>query len=334
MEILVIDRPLVRRLLPMEECVQAMREALASLARGECVQPLRSIMWLPGKKGALGLMPGYTGRPSAAGVKVVTVFPGNHGTEYDSHQGAVLLFDSDHGHLLALAEAGEITAIRTAAVSAVATDLLAKEEAGDLALLGSGVQARQHLEAMSCVRSLRRVRVWSPTRDHCEEFASRLSGRFGCRVETVTGPREAVEGADLICTTTFASEPVLKGEWLVPGAHINAVGSSLPTSRELDTLAVLRSRLFVDRLESTLNEAGDFLIPKKEGVIGDEHIQGEIGDILEGKTGGRGEDHEITLFKSLGLAVEDVQAIEWIYRKALEQGVGVKVPFGGSKDAS
>ncbi|HSR66428.1 MAG TPA: ornithine cyclodeaminase family protein [Acidobacteriota bacterium] len=333
MEILVIDRPLVRRLLPMGQCIGAMRKALAGLARGEGVQPLRTIMWLPEKKGAIGLMPGYTADPPAAGVKVVTVFPQNHGTEFDSHQGAVLLFHAQHGYLLALAEAGEITAIRTAAVSAVASDLLARPQAGDLAILGSGVQARQHLEAMSCVRDLRRVRVWSPTREHREDFAARLSGRFGCRVEAMRGPRETVEGADLICTTTFASQPVLEGGWLAPGCHINAVGSSLPTARELDSQAVLRSRLFIDRLESTLNEAGDFLIPKEEGVIDDSHIQGEIGDILEGKIEGRRGHHEITLFKSLGLAVEDVQAVEWIYRQALSQGVGEKVPFGGPKEA-
>jgi ornithine cyclodeaminase len=207
---------------------------------------------------------------------------------------------------LAIVDASEITAIRTAATSAVATKLLAREGASDLAILGSGVQARTHLEAMLLARRIQRVRLWSPNPDHARRFAERETQRHGIKVEAKGTAKEAVAEADIICTTTAAREPVLMGKWIAPGAHVNAVGSSVPFTRELDTAAVVKARLFVDRRESTVNEAGDFLFPKKEGAIGDDHIQGEIGEILLGQVVGRASAAEITLFKSLGLAVEDL----------------------------
>ncbi len=316
----------------MDECIEVMEQVLKTLAKGDAVQPLRNLMWLPDKQGIVGVMPAYTGAPEAAGVKIVTVFPGNHGTEYDSHQGAVMLFDTKNGCLRAIAEAGEITAIRTAAVSGVATRLLAREDAGDLAILGSGVQAREHLEAVAAVRELRRVRVWSPTVKHRIEFARRETERQNLTVEPVDSAREAVLGADIICTTTFAQQPVVAGRWISPGAHINAVGSSVPQYRELDTDAVKNASFFIDRLESTLSEAGDFLIPKSEGAIDDGHIRGEIGEVLIGAKEGRTSADEITLFKSLGLAVEDVASIQHIYEKARESGVGTSIEFGGPQD--
>jgi ornithine cyclodeaminase len=186
---------------------------------------------------------------------------------------------------------------------------------------------------MLLARKIRRVRVWSRTLDHAQAFAQRESERHNIQVEPIATAREAVEGADIICTTTAAREPVLMGDWLAPGAHINAVGSSVSSARELDTAAVVKSRLFVDRRESTLNEAGDFLIPKKEGVIGDDHIQGEIGEVLLGQVAGRKSPEEITLFKSLGLAVEDVASAQHIYQKAAAKGAGTWIEFGGSRYA-
>lgn len=334
MEVLVINQQEVPRLLPMETCIEVMEQALKTLAAGEAITPLRPVLWLPEKVGALGMMPAYLGDLQAMGIKVVSVFPGNQGTEYDSHQGAVLLFETVHGRLLAIIDASEITALRTAATSAVATRLLANPEAGDLAILGSGVQARSHLEAMLKVRPIRRVRVWSRTAANARAFAERESARHGVTIEVMATAQEAVEGADLICTTTAAREPVLMGRWLKPGAHINAVGSSVPFARELDTEAVLRARLFVDRRESTLNEAGDFLIPKQEGALDDDHIRGEIGEVLLGVVPGRTSSEEITLFKSLGLAVEDVAAAHAIYQAALAQGAGRRVELGGSRHAT
>lgn len=302
---------------------------LESLARDEVFQPLRNITWLPGKEGALATMPAYSSRLNAAGLKVIAYFPGNRGTDLDTHQGAVLLFNGSNGRLQAVVDATEITAIRTAAVSAVATRLLAREQTERLAILGSGTQAQTHLEAMLVVRPFRQVQVWSRTIENAERFARREGERHGIAVQAAPSARAAVAGADVICTTTSAIEPVLEGDWLEPGTHINAVGSSMPAARELDTAAVVRSRLFVDRRESTLNEAGDFLFPKQEGAIDDDHIQGEIGEILTGKLEGRTSSQEITLFKSLGLAVEDVASANHIYVKALEQGAGHRMSLGG-----
>lgn len=330
-DVLIVNQREVPALLPMGECMEVMAAALAALARSEAILPLRSIMWLPEKVGALGMMPAYLKDANVLGLKVISVFPSNHGTEFDAHQGAVMLFEARHGRPLAIIDATEITAIRTAAVSGVATKLLAREDAGDLAILGSGTQAVKHLEAMLLARKIRRVRVWSRNPQNAARFAQRESRLRGTTVEAMPAAREAVEQADLICTTTSSSEPVLRGEWIAPGTHINAVGSSVPFARELDTAAVIRSRLFVDRRESTLNEAGDFLFPKKEGAIGDDHIQGEIGELLIGRAGGRRSAGEITLFKSLGLAVEDLASAQHIYTKAMERGMGSRVELGGSR---
>ena len=325
MKVRIINKSEVRDILPMRECIEVMSETLQSLARGDAVQPLRSAIRLPDKTGVLGVMPAFLGKPRTMGVKVISVFPGNIGTEYESHQGAVLLFDTEHGQLLAIIDASEITAVRTAAVSGVATRLLAKEDASDLALLGSGTQACSHLEAMRLVRNISRVRVWSLPLEHAQEFAARESTHNGITVEFMETAQAAVYGADIICTVTSAKEPVLFGDWIEAGAHINAVGSSNPFTRELDTATVVKSRLFVDRRESVLNEAGDFLFPKKEGAVTDDHIVGEIGDVLLDRTKGRQTEEEITLFECLGLSSEDVASAHHVYLKALEKNIGTLV---------
>jgi ornithine cyclodeaminase len=333
MDTLIIPQSLVPELLPMSECVDVMAEALSALARGDAVLPLRSMVWMPDRSGLLGLMPAYLGAPQSLGLKVISYLPGNHGTDRDSHQGAVLLFDTRTGGLLAMIDASSITAIRTAAVSGLATRLLAAEGAGDLAILGSGVQASAHLEAMRTVRKLRRVRVCSKSLDQAKAFARHHQGRLGLPIEAVPTANEAVAGADLICTATSSREPVLFGDWIANGAHINAVGACFPTHRELDTAAVTRSRLYVDRRESALTESGDFLIPKAAGVIGDDHIVGEIGDILMGRVAARRAREEITLFKSLGIAVEDLAAAHHIHERARTEGKGISVDFGGRRVA-
>ncbi len=325
MSTLIVNQTEIRRLLPMGRCIDLMADALMTLGRGEAVNPLRHGLHLPEGRGLLGLMPGSMDTPAAVGLKIVSIFHRNEGTAYDSHQGVVVLFDPDRGFPTAILDASEITAIRTAAVSGLATRLLAREDAGDLAILGSGVQARTHLEAMREVRDVRRVRVWSPTAKNRQAFAETESERHGIAIDAVDSAEDAVRGADLICTVTSASEPILQGDWLDAGAHINAAGSSIATARELDTPAVVRSSLYIDRLESALNEGGDFLIPKREGAIGDDHIRGEIGDILLGKVTGRTSPEEITLFKSLGLAVEDLQSAHFIVEQARAEGLGTEV---------
>ena len=327
MKVLVVNPVEVRQLLLMNECIPVMEQALMNLGRGEGINPLRPVMFLPEKVGALGMMPAYLGEPPAMGAKIVSVMPKNYGTKYDSHQGVVLLFENEHGSLLAMVDASEITAIRTAAVSAVATRLLARPDAGDLAIIGSGVQGASHLEAMLLVRPIDRIRIWSKTGSNSQFFSEREGAKFTRHIEVMPSIEAAVDGADIICTTTMAPQPILKGDWLAPGVHINAVGSSIKSTRELDTAAVVKSRLFVDRRESTLNEAGDFLFPKAEGAINDDHIQGELGEILLGQIEGRKTVEEITLFKSLGLGVEDIASAFHIYEKAQQSGTGTWIDW-------
>lgn len=322
----------VTRLLPMDACIAAMEQVLTALARGQAIQPLRNVMRLPEGKGVFGVMPGQVSTPNAFGLKVITVFPGNEGTKYDSHQGAVLLFEPVHGTIVAVMDAASVTGIRTAAVSGVATRLLAREDAADLAILGSGVQARTHLEAMRAVRPIRRVRVWSRSEANRQAFAEWAGQRLGQEVERSETARDAVAGADIVCTVTSSKVPVLLGEWLAPGTHVNAVGSSLATARELDAEAVRKARLFVDRRESALNEAGDFLLARGEGAVDDSHILGEIGELLLGTRPGRTTAMDITLFKSLGLAVEDVASAHVVWTEAERRNAGTLVELGGLRE--
>jgi len=329
MKVLLVNEAGVHELLPMDACVSLMRDALTALSRGDAVLPLRSKMFLPDQSGLLGLMPGYLGDPRSFGLKVVAVMPGNHGTPYDSHQGVVMLFGVEHGEPLAILDASAITAIRTAAASAAATDVLARSDAGDLALIGSGVQARTHLAAMKAVRPLRRVRVWSRNRANAERFASEESKAAGVPIEVAETAEAAVKGADLVCTTTSSREPVLQGAWLAAGAHVNAVGACFPNAREVDTEAVRRARLYTDCRESCLKEAGDFIIPRNEGAIDDGHLVGEVGDVFLGRIPGRRSPNEITLYESLGVAVEDLAAAHAIHRRARETGAGTWLEWGG-----
>jgi ornithine cyclodeaminase len=227
-----------------------------------------------------------------------------------------MLFSAETGELLALMNASAITAIRTAAVSAVATRSLAREDAGELAIIGSGVQARAHIEAMACVRPIKRVRVASSRFKNAKKFADELGPRYSFSIEPAESVESAVRGADLIVTATTATGPILKLEWIQPGAHLNVVGSSIPSTREVDTATMAAASLFVDRRESTINEGGDYLFALREGAIGPDHIKGELGELLTGERSGRTSPDDITLFKSLGLAVEDLASADYVYRKA------------------
>ena len=328
MDVIALNHAEVERLLPMRECIEAMETALAALARGEVYNPLRSVVRAPDAKGLMGLMPAYRGGDDPAyGLKVVCVYPGNAERQLDLHQGAVLLFSSETGELQAVLNASAVTAIRTAAVSAVATKLLAREDARELALVGAGIQARSHLEAMAEVRNFERVRVASRRPERAREFADSVRGSFPFTIEPVSSNEQAVRDADVITTVTSAREPVIERDWIAPGTHINAVGSSTPESRELDTATIADSTLFVDRRESTVNEAGEYRLAEKEGAIGPDHIQAELGELLVAGKSGRSTPDEITLFRSLGLAVEDLVAAQHAYRRAIETGAGTRIPF-------
>jgi ornithine cyclodeaminase len=329
MDVRVLSAEDVATLLPMRDCIQVMRDALAALARGKALVPLRMVMRMPDASGFLGLMPGHIaadgGRDGALGMKAVSVFPGNARRGIDTHQGAVLLFEADTGRLSALMDGATITAIRTAAVSGVATDLLARKDATELAILGAGVQARTHLEAIAAVRPIRRVRVWSRNPEHAANLVKEVAAGNKASIDAVPTAEAAVRGADVVATVTASPEPILQRAWLKDGVHINAVGSSIPTTREIDTATMAAVRLFVDRRESAVNEAGDILIPMREGAFSADHIQAELGDVIIGKDPGRRSATELTLFKSLGLAVEDVASAAFILKRAQETGVGQTV---------
>jgi len=328
MDIVVLSHDDVASLLPMADCIELMSGALSALARGEVTNPLRSVVRPEGTRHFFGLMPAYRGGAEPAyALKEVCIFPDNPKRGLDAHQGAVLLHSAEDGRLLAIMNASAITAIRTAAVSGLATRLLARDGAAELAIVGTGVQARAHLDAMAAAGDFERVRVAGRTPSKAEAFVAELSPKYEFRMEAAGAVENAVRGADVIVTATNSAEPVIRREWVKLGSHINAVGSCSPRTRELDTETVVASAFFVDRRESALNEAGDYLIPVSEGAVGPGHIRAELGQVLIGEEPGRGFPEEITIFESQGIAIEDLAAAQFLYRKALENAAGARVPF-------
>ncbi len=312
----------------MSECIEVMEEALAALARGEAQQPLRTIFKPEGVKGVLAMMPTFRGgNEPLFGLKAICVFAGNAAIGKDAHQGGVMLFDGETGEPRALVNASAITAIRTAAVSGLATRVLAREDASELAIIGAGVQARTHLSAMACVRPIKRARIASRRFESAQKFANEMRPQFPFPIEPVESAEAAVREADLIVTATISRQPVVQRDWISPGAHINAVGTFSPAAREIDSATVAAATLFVDRRESALNEAGDYLLAAKEGAIGPGHIRAELGEVLIKAHPGRTSRDEITLFKSLGLAIEDLAAAAYVYRKAQQENAGAWVEF-------
>jgi ornithine cyclodeaminase/alanine dehydrogenase-like protein (mu-crystallin family) len=317
----------IRRLLPMAACVDLMHKTMIAVSEGRALVPLRSILRLPGGRGAMGNMPGYLADPECFGLKLISLMPGNKPPLFSSHLGIVLLFEPEHGQPVALLDGATITAIRTAAASALATRLLARADAGDLAILGAGEQAASHLEAMLTVRALRRVRLWARDPVKARAFAQEQSDRHGIGIETCASPAEAVHEADLICTVTKAREPILEGAWLSAGAHLNVVGSSVASAAEVDSATVVRSRLFVDRRESIVNEGGEYLRALRAGLIAPEHVLAEIGEVANGSKLGRRAPEDVTLYKSLGIAPQDLAAAHFILEQARRSGAGEVIHF-------
>jgi ornithine cyclodeaminase/alanine dehydrogenase-like protein (mu-crystallin family) len=322
MAVLVLNQQEVEQLLDMKGCIEAMAGALSSLARGEVHVPLRFLVSPENEPSLIGLMPAHrAGDAPLYSLKTVCVFPDNPQRGLDAHQGTVTLFDGETGEVRALMNASAITAIRTAAVSAVATRLLAREGARELGVLGAGVQARSHLEALRLVRDFDRVRIFSPTAAHAQTLAAEAGA------EAVGSAEDAVRGADVIVAATSAVEPVLQRDWLKEGAHVNSVGGRPPAMRELDTATIADSAFFVDRRESAEAEAFDYRDALEAGAIGPDHIRAEIGEVLIGEKPGRSAPDELTVFRSLGLAVEDLAAAEYVVRRARETGAGTEVEF-------
>jgi ornithine cyclodeaminase len=329
---LVLSHDDVLAALPPDECAKAMSEVLVAQARGETYMPLRSMIKPPETAGLMGLMPAWRGEtdgsPEVFSLKAICVIPGNPARGLDTHQGVVVLYEGETGIPLAILNASAVTAVRTAAVSAVATDVLARKDARVLAILGGGVQARSHAQALLSVRRFDELRVYAPNREHAHaviESIERTPGDGTLSAEAGATARHAVHGADVVVTATSSATPVLELEWLAPGTHINAVGASTPSTRELtpDTLAACA--LFADSRESLRNEAGDYLEAVRLGVIDEHHVRAELGEVLAGLAAGRHDDHQITLFRSLGLAVEDLAAAQHAVREAARLGLGTEV---------
>jgi len=305
----VIGQAEVRAHLTYEVAIPIMRQAMIALSRGETRQLLRSI--IPLDQGRMfGVMPGALGERACFGAKLVSVFPENFALGRQSHQGVVVLFDGERGVPLCVAHAGEITAIRTAAASAAASDALARPEAHRLALLGYGEQARTHLRAISEVRGLSDVRVWGRDFGRAQAFAAEMSAETGLAVRALGGAREAVEGADIICTLTSSKAPVLNGAWVGEGAHLNLVGSSYAGPVEVDHDLVVRARLIADSREGVLAQGAEVLAAKAAGLIDDAHVVGEIGEVFDGRLAGRQSPDQITVYKSLGHIVQDLASAQ------------------------
>jgi ornithine cyclodeaminase/alanine dehydrogenase-like protein (mu-crystallin family) len=312
----------VRDLLPMDRCIDLMRQAFIQVSQGRTVQPIRQMVRTPDNKGMMGWMPGYTADPARLGLKLITIFPGAVAQGIKSHQGAVLLFEAETGSILAVIDAAEITGIRTAAATAAATDALARADAKTLSIFGCGEQAITHLAALSLVRKFERVSVWGRDAAKAHAFSAEQAPRYDFPIDVAATP-QAAAGADVLCLVTGAAEPFFEGAWLKPGQHLNVVGSSIPSTAEVDHETVVRSRIFVDYKDSALLLGGELRRAKEAGKIGDDHIAGEMGEALLGTIAGRRSADDITLFKSLGMASEDLLAADWVLQEAERQGVGI-----------
>jgi ornithine cyclodeaminase/alanine dehydrogenase-like protein (mu-crystallin family) len=329
MRVLVLGHRDVLAALTPEACAETMAAVLADHARGTTYMPLRSVMTPPDAAGFMGLMPGWRGpqhgNAAAFGLKAVCIMPGNPGRGLDAHQGVVTLFDGETGEPTAILDASAITEIRTAAVTAVATSALARPDARVLAVIGAGTQARAHLQALARVRDFDEVRIYAPTQAHARAAAEHAI-EAGAEPTVAASAQEAVHDADVVVTATSSREPVLRLDWLKAGAHVNAVGASTPRAREIDTATVAASALFCDSRESVRNEAGEFQLAVREGLIsGEEHIRAELGEVLAGIAQGRRDTGELTLFRSLGLAIEDLAAAERAVAAAIARGLGTEV---------
>ena len=309
-------------------CIELMEDLFVKLEEGIADNPLRKAMVLPNKNGGLlSMMPGYNSQKNIMGIKTVSVYPENADIGLESHQGTVTLFDSTNGIPLAIMDASQITSIRTAAVSAVATKALANKNSKVLAIIGSGVQAASHIEAMNTILDLDEIRVWSRNKKNVEIFIKNQRKKYSIPFIHAHSISDALENADVVCTTTSSNEPLIFSNHLTRGMHINAVGSSVKNAREFGGNAMKLSKLYVDKIESTLNESGDFLLAKKEGIINDKHIKGTIGEVLINNINGRESKNDITLFKSLGLAIEDISTAFYIYEKYKKNNEGHWIEF-------
>jgi alanine dehydrogenase len=324
---LIVTREDVARVIDMADVMVAVERAHAEHARGNVAMPNRFTVRLPGGESAILPMAAALPGIGAVGVKLLSIFPGNRARGLPVLGATVLLVDPQTGTCEAVVDGGLLTAYRTASASAVATKYLAREHAHVLGLVGLGVEARSHLAAMRLVRPIDRVVGWTRSRATADRFVEEAAG--GLPVEIVSSPEEVVRAADILCTLTPATEPIVRGAWLRPGMHINAVGTHENTAREIDTEAVVRARVVVDILASVLDECGDLNIPVAEGAITPQHFGSELGQVATGLRPPRQDDQEITLFKSVGVAIQDIATAHLVVQRAREAGLGTEIALSG-----
>lgn len=321
---LVVSAAEVEALLPMAKAIEAMRSAMIQVSRRAVVLPLRQFMAIPDSAGKLAVMPGYIADPPLFGVKTVAKYARPPGSVHGSHVGIVQIFDAGTGVLLAIIEGGTLTAIRTAAASALATDALARPDAHRLAIIGTGEQARRHVTAMAAVRRIDHVGIWGRNAANAQAFAAALAlpTRVAATVE------DAVADADIVCTTTPAVDPILFGSAVRPGTHVNLVGSAIPTTAEADATLVAASEFYVDYREAALAQAGELRNAMAAGLVTPDHIRGEIGELLLGQVPGRSSANAITVYKSLGVTAQDLAAGAAVLAAARVAGAGREVELG------
>jgi len=316
----------IEALLPMSACIDVVAGAMRAISCGQVLSPLRSIMALQGEN-AMGIMPGAMPAQGCFGIKALALYPGNGARGLPSHAGMVLLFDAASGAPVAVLESDSLTALRTAAASAVATRALARPGSSVLALLGTGHQALWHMRAMREVMPLRRLQLWNHRREGAQRLIAQLGLLDGVEVVVADSAQEALRGADVVCTVSAAREPILHGAWLEPGQHVNLVGASVASAREADDDVVLRSRFFVDARASAAAQAGEWLHALAAGVVTHEHLQGEIGEVLLGDVDGRRHKNEITVYKSLGHTAQDLATADAVMRLARASGQYPELPW-------
>lgn len=324
MSIRILSTPELRQALPMADAVEAMKAAYAQLSSGRAILPLRSRIAFEQANGVALFMPAYLPQDESLAIKIVSVFPQNPEQDLPTIHALVLALDAATGRPLALLEGGSLTAIRTGAGSGAATDVLARADSSTVAIIGSGVQARTQLEAICCVRDIERVWVHSPNRQHAQAFADDMAGHNGVphAVQVAESADEAVREADIICTATTSHQPVFDGRRLRPGCHINAVGSFTPDMVEIDLETLKQARVVVDSREAVLEEAGELIQPIRAGEFSEDEIHAELGEIILGTAEGRTAAEQITLFKSVGVAVQDAAAAAVAIRNAQADGLG------------
>jgi ornithine cyclodeaminase len=321
---LIVTREMLAALLKMRDVIAVVEEGFRALGEGRCRVPARRSLEIPERQAALFTMPAYQAQPAALGVKIVSVFPGNRQKNLDLVQAAYLLMDAQTGQPLALMDGTYLTGIRTAAASAVATRYLSRGAARRLTIFGAGLQARFHVEAMLAVRPIEKIKIVSRTKEKAVALKIYIKTKFNLAAELAT-PEAGIAEADIVCTCTTSSTPLFDGAQLPAGVHINAVGAYQPHTREVDDATIRRARVVADTYEGVLKEAGDLLIPLRNHTIGQEHVLAELSEVVLGTKQVREGDQDITLFKSVGFALEDLVTAKLAYDKATEQGIGLKI---------